>query len=301
MTLLLYHYPMSPYSEKLRLAMGLRGKAWLSIQVSPQPPRGKLDQVLGGYRRIPVLQRGAHFYCDTRLAFEALHDDDPSVTHLDGVDETLRDWAEREIFFAVFSTISPIKVLRFLVRQMGVLGVGRFMRDRSQMMRNATLKVLTAERAREAVDEFIEHLGARLSSTPYLSGTAPGYLDLCCCHPLWMAMQIDRRVASAWPLTVSQWLERMAALGHGEVLPATWERVVQGIADNRSVVVRVVAEPYQPGERVGVAPSDYARDETVGELVSLDKNRIVISRTLDLGQVIYLHFPRKGFELRRLQ
>ena len=97
-TLVLYHYPMSPYSEKLRLAMALRGIAWLSIQVSPQPPRGKLDRVLGGYRRIPVLQRGAHFYCDTRLAFEALHDDDPSVTHLDAADETLRDWAEREIF-----------------------------------------------------------------------------------------------------------------------------------------------------------------------------------------------------------
>ena len=301
MTLVLYHYPMSPYSEKLRLAMGLRGIDWFSIQVSPQPPRGTLDQVLGGYRRIPVLQKGAHFYCDSRLAFEALHDDDPSVTHLDEVDEALRDWAEREIFFAVFSTISLIKILGFLVRQLGVLGVGRFVRDRSQMMRNATIKVLTAERAREAVDEFIAHLSARLSSTPYLSGAAPGYLDLCCCHPLWMATQIDRRVASAWPLTVSRWMERMDALGHGEVLPATRERVAQGIGYNRSVLVRVVAEPYQPGERVGVTPTDYARDETVGELVSLNKNRIVISRTLDSGQVIYLHFPRKGFELRRLQ
>ena len=279
--------------------MGLRGIAWSSIHVSPQPPRGTLDQVLGGYRRIPVLQRGAHFYCDTRLAFEALHDDDPSATHLDAVDEALRDWAEREIFFAVFSTISPIKVLGFLVRQMGVLGVGRFMRDRSQMMHNATLNVLTAERAREAVDEFIAHLGERLSSTPYLSGTAPGYLDLCCCHPLWMVRQIDRRVASAWPLEVSRWMKRMDALGHGEVLPGTWDQVVQGIGDNRSVVVRVVAEPYQPRERVGVAPSDYARDETVGELVRLDKNRIVISRTLGSGQIIYLHFPRKDFELRR--
>ena len=95
--------------------------------------------------------------------------------------------------------------------------------------------------------------------------------------------------------------EAHGCLGHGEVLPGTWERVVQVIGDNWSVGVRVVAEPYQPGERVGVAPSDYAQDETVGELVSLDKDRIVISRVLDSGQVIYLHFPRKGFELRRLQ
>ena len=281
--------------------MGLSGVTWCSIKVSPQPPRGTLDQILGGYRRIPVLQKGAHFYCDTRLAFEALHDDDPSVTHLDADDESLRDWAEREIFFAVFSVVSPIKVLGFLARQMGVLGVVKFMRDRTQMMRNATLDVLTAERAQTAVQEFIAHLGVRLSVSLYLSGKEPGYLDLCCYHPLWMAYQIDRRVASTWPPTVSQWMKRMGVLGYGEVSPATWDRALQDIAENQSVFAGVVVEPYQVGERVGVAPSDYARDETAGDLVSLNKDRIVMSRTLDAGHVIYLHFPREGFELRRLQ
>ena len=96
-------------------------------------------------------------------------------------------------------------------------------------------------------------------------------------------------------------MKRIEALGHGEVLPVTWNRVLQDIAENQSVVAGVVAEPFQVGERVGVAPSDYARDETAGELVSLDKDRIVMSRTLDSGHAIYLHFPRKGFELRRLQ
>ena len=280
--------------------MGLSGVNWCSIRVSPQPPRGTLDQILGGYRRIPVLQKGAHFYCDTRLAFEALHDDDPSVTHLDADDESLRDWAEREIFFAVFSVVPPIKVLGFLARQMGVLGVVKFMRDRTQMMRNATLDVLTAERAQTAVQEFIAHLGVRLSASLYLSGKQPGYLDLCCYHPLWMACQIDRRVASRWPTIVSQWMKRMDALGHGEGLPVTWDRALQDIAENQSVVTGVVAEPYRAGESIAVAPSDYARDETAGELVRLDTNRIVMSRTLESGHVIYLHFPRKGFDLRRL-
>ncbi len=301
MTPVLYHYSMSPYSEKLRLTMGLRGMAWSSILVPPQPPRGALDRILGGYRRIPILQWGAHFYCDTRLAFEALHADDPSAAHLDVDDEALRAWAEREIFFAVFSVVLPIKVLGFLARQTGLLGVGKFMCDRAQMMRNATLDVLTAERARKAVCEFIAQLGVRLSTTPYLSGAVSGYLDLCCYHPLWMACQIDRRVALAWPPTVSQWMKRMDAFGHGEVLPATWDRALQDIAENQSVVARVVAEPYQVGERVGVAPSDYARDETAGELVRLGNDRIVISRTLDSGHVAYLHFPRQGFELRRIQ
>ena len=299
MTPVLYHYPMSPYSEKLRLTMGLRGVAWSSIQVSPQPPRGTLDNLLGGYRRIPVLQRGAHFYCDTRLAFEALHDDDASATQLDADDEALRDWAEREIFFAVFSVVSPVKVLGFLTGQMGLLGVVRFMRDRTHMMRNATLDVLAAERARTAVQDFIAHFGVRLSTNLYLSGKQPGYLDLCCYHPLWMTCQIDPRVASTWPPTVSRWMKRMDALGHGEVVPVTWDLALQDIAENQSVVAGVVVEPYQVGERVGVAPTDYARDETAGELVSMDADRIVMSRMLESGHAIYLHFPRKGFELRR--
>ena len=116
-----------------------------------------------------------------------------------------------------------------------------------------------------------------------------------------LACQIDRRVASTWPPTVSQWLKRMGALGHGEVSPASWDRALQDIAENQPIVAGVVLEPYQVGERVGVTPSDYARDETAGELMGLNKDRIVMSRTLDSGHVIYLHFPREGFELRRLQ
>lgn len=297
----LYHYPMSPYSEKLRLAMGLLGMTWSSIQVPPQPPRDALDQFLGGYRRIPVLQMGAHFYCDTRLAFESLYHDDAAVTDLEADEEVLRDWAEREIFFAVFSAVSPIKVTGFLFRQLGVLGVGRFVRDRAQMMRASTIEALNPERARGAVQEFIAHLAACLSSSPYLTGDTPGYLDLCCYHPLWMACQIDRRVMSSWPPSVSQWMGRMSALGHGDPMPASWDRVLHDIAESQSAFTGAVTEPYQLGECVGVAPSDYARDETRGELTAVDQNRIVISRALDSGHVIYLHFPRKGFDLRRVQ
>jgi len=95
-------------------------------------------------------------------------------------------------------------------------------------------------------------------------------------------------------------MKRMDALGYGEVVPATWDQALQDIAENQSVVAGLVVEPYQVGERVGVAPSDYARDETVGELVSMDTDRIVMSRMLESGHAIYLHFPREGFELRRL-
>ena len=32
---ILHHYAMSPYSEKIRLALGLKRLAWRSVQISP--------------------------------------------------------------------------------------------------------------------------------------------------------------------------------------------------------------------------------------------------------------------------
>ena len=55
--------------RKAPIGHGFERYSLASIQVSAAP-RGTLDQILGGYRRIPVLQRGAHFYCDTRLALK---------------------------------------------------------------------------------------------------------------------------------------------------------------------------------------------------------------------------------------
>lgn len=280
--------------------MGMRGLTWASIEVAPQPPREALGQLLGGYRRIPVLQMGAHFYCDTRLAFESLCAEDPLCTDLTADDETLRDWAEREIFFAVFSVVSPVRVARFLYRRFGVAGVWRFVRDRTQMMRDSTVVVLPPERAREVVQDFIAGLSLSLSSRRYLSGGAPGYLDLCCYHPLWIASQIDPRLMANWPLAVSQWMRRINSLGHGEQLEGAWERVFDDIAQGQEAFSGTVTESYEVGEPVGVGPSDYARDETCGSLVHIDQRRVVISKALHSGDVIYLHFPRNGLDLRRL-
>src|SRR3954470_18213860 len=62
---ILHHYPLSPYSEKTRLALGLKGATWSSVEIPVWTPRPKLTPMTGGYRRTPILQVGAEFYCDT--------------------------------------------------------------------------------------------------------------------------------------------------------------------------------------------------------------------------------------------
>ena len=288
---------MSPYSEKLRVAMSASGISWQSVVVPEQPPRALLDTLIGGYRRIPVLQVGARFYCDTRLAFEALHSGDSSASHLDDSDEAFREWAESEIFFAVFSVCSLSQQLRFLYQQVGLAGAIRFVRDRVRMMKNATITPLGRKYAAVQINRYVADLEKRLTSAQFLSGDSPGYLDFCCYHPLWMICHLDNAASSRWPPSVTAWVGRIRALGDRVGAGVSLEAVLESISCDDTQPHEAVAEPYRPGDRVSVAPTDYARDETVGELLVLNRERIVISRVLHSGQSIYLHFPRDGFDL----
>ena len=48
--IILHHYPLSPYSEKVRLALGLKGVSWNSVEIPVWTPRPKLTPMTGGYR-----------------------------------------------------------------------------------------------------------------------------------------------------------------------------------------------------------------------------------------------------------
>ena len=54
--LILHHYAMSPYSEKIRLAFGLKGLSWRSVLISPVTPRPDLMPLTGV--TVPFLSQG---------------------------------------------------------------------------------------------------------------------------------------------------------------------------------------------------------------------------------------------------
>jgi len=298
---ILYHYPMSPYSEKLRLTMGLSGRRWLSVSVAAYPPRPELARLVGGYRRIPVLQIGAHFYCDTRLAFAALTGHESSCWRLSETDEALRRRAEQEVFFAVVAGASPYRAVRFLTGELGVSGLIRFVRDRIAMTRGATIVPPDAKAARRTVLSFINQLADRLTETGFLSGPEMGYLDLCCFHPLWMSTQVESRKILRWPSQVQSWFARVEQLGHGTSTAASAQLINDAIADDQATFsAGVVEAPFFVSEPVSISPADYARDETAGRLTHLDDRSVVLERELVDGARVYCHFPRQGFELSRL-
>jgi glutathione S-transferase len=64
--IILHHYDMSPYSEKVRTGLGLKGLVWASVEVPVIMPKQNLTTLTGGYRKAPVLQIGADIYRDKR-------------------------------------------------------------------------------------------------------------------------------------------------------------------------------------------------------------------------------------------
>jgi glutathione S-transferase len=300
-TPILYHYLASPYSEKLRLALGVAGIQWGSVIVPAQPPRPFLDVFLSGYRRIPVLQIGAHFYCDSALAFDALAEVSDRLKpagHLSRTNELLRRHAEDRIFFAVIAAASPISVLRLLAQDLGLFGLFRFLKDRSDMMKGSTVEKLSQRAAARLVKDFVGQLNGLLKQDRFLGGAHAGYLDLCCYHPLWMASVINRETLSALPPLVQAWMQRVAALGHGSPMPICQNEIHDKvIADRFQNFVGEVSGPFEQGSLVSVRPTDYARDSTEGYLVLLDEYQCVIKRNAPSGDAVFLHFPTIGFEV----
>ena len=64
--IILHHYDTSPFSEKVRVMLGVKGLSWRSVIQPVIMPKPELVPLTGGYRRIPVLQIGADVYCDTQ-------------------------------------------------------------------------------------------------------------------------------------------------------------------------------------------------------------------------------------------
>src|SRR5829696_5470820 len=124
---ILHHYPLSPYAEKVRKALGIKRLAWRSVTIPIIMPKPDLTPLTGGYRKTPVMQVGADIYCDTQLIMLELERRLPSPPFLlegrEGEARAITMWIDRNMFApAVVMVMSQIDVA-------GKFGAG-FARDR---------------------------------------------------------------------------------------------------------------------------------------------------------------------------
>src|SRR4051812_48250128 len=103
--IILHHYDTSPFSEKVRVAFGIKGLAWRSVIQPVIMPKPDLTPLTGGYRRIPVLQVGADVYCDTQAILAEIDARHPAPRLACGGDWAVNLWADRLFFQASVAVV----------------------------------------------------------------------------------------------------------------------------------------------------------------------------------------------------
>jgi glutathione S-transferase len=213
--IILHHYDTSPYAEKVRTGLGLKGLAWASIELPQIMPKPNLTALTGGYRKTPVLQIGADIYCDSQLIMRELERRHPTPSFYPagrGAADALAWWAEKTMFL-------PAVSIAFAKRP-EVLPKG-FLEDRAKFSgRNIDPVVMLA-----AVPNQLDQLRAHFDwldqtladGRSFLQGRAVGLSDLAAYHPVWYLRQNFGSAAApldGFPRLLS-WAERVAAIGHG--------------------------------------------------------------------------------------
>jgi glutathione S-transferase len=297
--IIFHHFDASPFSEKIRLAFGLKGLSWRSVRVSPIMPRPDLMPLTGGYRRTPTMQIGADIYCDTAAILSEIDARWPQPplwpAGFAGLVSMLGQWSDRTFFQ------NSVNLIFGLISDSLPPG---FIEDR-QKLRGGNFDVAKMKAAEPQMrDQFRAH--AQWIETQ-LEGRQAGLVgpySLADVHAYMNVWYVTRRsdigatLLAEFP-RVREWAARLAAIGHGARTEITSAEALQ-IATAATPQTQIAADPgdpngRKPGDRVSVTPDDYGRVPVTGEIVALSTQRIAIRRHDDVAGEIVVHFPRAGF------
>ena len=305
--LILHHFDASPFAEKIRLVMGLKGLDWLSVDIPMVPPKPDLTALTGGYRRTPVLQVGADVYCDTRLIALELERRHPQPSLFPGATRglalMLASWSDRAFFdpgaaLAMGTNLGVLPEPLIADRKafFNFMDFSRLGSDVPHMYTQLRSQLDTLEQALEAGGDC-------------LGGEQPGWADINAYFPVWMLrghLATVAAVLAPFP-RVRAFADRMAAVGHGrrhestaaaalEVARVSTPAPALGITrqDEVSTGLGLTA-----GDRVRVSPDDYGKDPVEGELFNYTLHEVAVRREDARAGTVVVHFPRALYRVER--
>jgi glutathione S-transferase len=299
--LILHHFDLSPFAEKVRLMLGLKGLVWRSVEIPMVMPKPFLTALTGGYRKTPVLQIGADIYCDTRLIATELEARHPNPSLFPGgqrgLSLALAAWSDRSFF-------EPGAGLSMGLNKRGLPEA--VISDRKAFFNFMDFDTLEAQIPHlttqfRAQANLVEQQLA--DGRDFLLGDAAGLADIHAFFPIWMARANVPTAGEIFaPLQRMQvWEARMQALGHGTRNAMSAEEA-QAVARTSVPAPALGVDPddalgLRAGARVSVTPDDYGRDPVAGELITLSLHEVVVRRVHpDIGTVA-VHFPRIGYRV----
>jgi glutathione S-transferase len=300
-TLILHHYPMSPFSEKIRAMLGYADLSWQSCMTREMPPRPLLARLAGGYRKIPVAQIGADIFCDSHIiAAEIAQLSNKPALDLDNLDAAQQAFITKvdlDLFFACLFAAGTMKLNIKVLKAMSLLDVGRFLLDRINMGRKAKVRAVSPLKAKELVIAHLADLEQRLSQD-FLFGQTPTHTDFSTYHTLWFIHDLAESPLLQGHPRLLNWMARMKAFGHGRLQQINEAQALQAAQAQPRAIAQEYRQDSLIGKTVSIAPADYGCEPTSGVLVGVMPNRWIIARQdAELG-TLHIHFPRQGYTLR---
>ncbi|MGB5949199.1 MAG: glutathione S-transferase [Parvibaculum sp.] len=299
-SIILHQYDVSPFSEKVRVVLGLKKLEWHACDEPVIMPKPELVALTGGYRKIPVMQIGADIYCDTQIIIRELERRFPSPSIFVGGDRGLgwgvAMWTDRVFFQAAVAIIFGGGA---------ALADEAFIKDREKLTGRSFDIAAMKQAAPLMAEQFRAQLGwiddQLADGRAFLMGEQAGLADASVFYNLafirWTS-QAGAKLIAAWP-RVAEWEARVAAIGHG-----TRHEIAREAALDIARAATSTEEPradagepngLKPGDRVSVMADDYGRDPIMGELVSSSAQHVAIRRSDPRVGEVVVQFPRAGF------
>ena len=215
--IILHHYPQSPVSEKVRVALGIKGLDWHSVTIPRLPPKPELMPLTGGYRLTPVMQAGADVYCDSICIIRELERRFPEPSLFPGGAAGMIWGVGRWTDGALFRNVIALVFI-----DAGESMPAEFWADRGTLYFGAGFD---QDAIRAQLPELLADIRAQLgwmearaaTGRTFMLGDRPGLPDALCYYLLWFI----RGRYSKGPEFLSQfpnlcaWEQRVAVLGHG--------------------------------------------------------------------------------------
>jgi glutathione S-transferase len=285
----------------------MKGLRWRSVSIPPTLPKPDYMPLTGGYRRAPALQMGADVYCDSVRIIDELEERFPEPSIHPGPYRH-----EQRAFAAALQGWTDSTLLRCTINYISCLHAdaprftAEFLADRAELFGKSRVGLKGRETAMEYLAQLrpqLEWIGAVLSDgRRYVTGDAMSLADCAIYHTLWIMDQLAYERVASLPTSIRDWMDRVAACGHGSPSPMT---ALEALA------VAAAADPQPPpsserlegdpavGTEVLITPTDTGRaNPSSGTLLYIDATRAGLLHRNDRVGTVAVHFPRFRYEVR---
>lgn len=303
--LILHHYASSPFSEKVRLVLGLKGLAWRSVEVPVMMPKPDVLPLTGGYRRTPFLQIGADVYCDSALMCRVIDRLAPQPplypAGCSGAAPMISQWADSALFWVAVPLTIQLGGPLGIFPQQSPEFLKAFAADRAAM--TAGLRRPGPHDARAALLGYLGWIEQQLGDgRVFLLGAEPCIADVSVAQSVWfmrLSPKVGHALLAPYP-RLQAWYARVAAFGHGQPsdLDSAAALQVSAMAAGHAPCAVDASLGFEAGAEMAVNALDYGADPVQGRLVGLSLDEVVLERDDPRAGRVHVHFPRIGYQIK---